>query len=155
MWFRLIWRVSDNFRRVISILPFGAKQLLVSIIALFVYLPLARFSLLMERLGGDVSNIPLSDYRNKSFYTMNTDSLDRFGARLEKRFSRREIVSMLESVGFERIQFSNTTPLPAKIYANEGVAQVIFFESADECDISYKDRKGKYQGQTGVTLPRT
>ena len=110
MWFRLIWRVSDNFRRVISILPFGAKQLLVSVIALFVYLPLSRFLLLMERLGGDISNIPLSDYRNKSFYTMSTDSLGRFCTRLEKRFSRREIVSMLESVGFERIQFSNTTP---------------------------------------------
>ena len=57
--------------------------------------------------------------------------------------------------GYVTLEFSNTTPLPAKIYANEGVAQVIFFESEEECDISYKDRKGKYQGQTGVTLPRT
>ena len=57
--------------------------------------------------------------------------------------------------GYVTLEFSNTTPLPAKIYANEGVAQVIFFESEQECEISYKDRKGKYQGQTGVTLPRT
>ncbi len=57
--------------------------------------------------------------------------------------------------GHATLEFSNTTPLPAKIYANEGVAQVIFFESEEECEISYKDRKGKYQGQTGVTLPRT
>ena len=57
--------------------------------------------------------------------------------------------------GHATLEFSNTTPLPAKIYANEGVAQVIFFESEEECKISYKDRKGKYQGQTGVTLPRT
>ena len=57
--------------------------------------------------------------------------------------------------GYVTLEFSNTTPLPAKIYANEGVAQVLFFESEDECEISYKDRKGKYQGQTGVTLPRT
>ena len=57
--------------------------------------------------------------------------------------------------GHVTLEFSNTTPLPAKIYANEGVAQVIFFESEEECEISYKDRKGKYQGQTGVTLPRT
>ena len=57
--------------------------------------------------------------------------------------------------GYVTLEFSNTTPLPAKIYANEGVAQVIFFESEEECEISYKDRKGKYQGQTGVTLPRT
>ena len=57
--------------------------------------------------------------------------------------------------GHATLEFSNTMPLPAKIYANEGVAQVIFFESEEECEISYKDRKGKYQGQTGVTLPRT
>ena len=57
--------------------------------------------------------------------------------------------------GYATLEFSNTTPLPAKIYANEGVAQVIFFQSEEECEISYKDRKGKYQGQTGVTLPRT
>jgi dCTP deaminase len=53
------------------------------------------------------------------------------------------------------LEFSNTTPLPAKIYANEGVAQVIFLESDETCAVSYKDRKGKYQGQTGVTLPTT
>ena len=57
--------------------------------------------------------------------------------------------------GHATLEFSNTMPLPAKIYANEGGAQVIFFESEEECEISYKDRKGKYQGQTGVTLPRT
>jgi deoxycytidine triphosphate deaminase len=53
------------------------------------------------------------------------------------------------------LEFSNTTPLPAKIYANEGVAQVIFFESDEVCETSYKDRGGKYQGQQGVTLPKT
>ncbi len=58
--------------------------------------------------------------------------------------------------GFVTLEFSNTTPLPAKIYANEGVAQVIFFESDpdDVCETSYKDRGGKYQGQKGVTLPK-
>jgi dCTP deaminase len=56
--------------------------------------------------------------------------------------------------GYVTLEFSNTTTLPAKIYANEGVAQVIFFESDEECETSYKDRNGKYQGQTGVTLPR-
>ena len=57
--------------------------------------------------------------------------------------------------GYVTLEFSNTTPLPAKIYANEGVAQVLFFESDEECDVSYADRNGKYQGQTGVTLPKT
>ena len=53
------------------------------------------------------------------------------------------------------LEFSNTTPLPAKIYANEGVAQMLFLESDEECITSYKDRAGKYQGQKGVTLPET
>ena len=56
--------------------------------------------------------------------------------------------------GFVTLEFSNTTPLPAKIYANEGVAQVVFFESDEVCATSYKDRGGKYQGQRGVTLPK-
>jgi len=57
--------------------------------------------------------------------------------------------------GHVTLEFSNTTNLPAKIYANEGVAQVIFIESDEVCETSYKDRAGKYQGQTGVTLPKT
>ena len=57
--------------------------------------------------------------------------------------------------GYVTLEFSNTTPLPAKIYANEGVAQFIFLESDEVCETSYKDRAGKYQGQKGVTLPKT
>jgi dCTP deaminase len=56
--------------------------------------------------------------------------------------------------GFITIEISNTTPLPAKIYANEGIAQVLFFEGDEPCDVSYADKKGKYQGQKGVVLPR-
>lgn len=56
--------------------------------------------------------------------------------------------------GHVTLEFSNTTTLPAKIYANEGIAQMLFFESDEECETSYKDRGGKYQGQTGVTLPK-
>jgi hypothetical protein len=56
--------------------------------------------------------------------------------------------------GHVTLEFSNTTPLPARIYANEGVAQFLFFESDEVCETSYKDRGGKYQGQKGVTLPR-
>jgi len=57
--------------------------------------------------------------------------------------------------GHVTLEFSNTTPLPAKIYANEGVAQMLFLESDEVCETSYKDRGGKYQGQKGVTLPKT
>ena len=56
--------------------------------------------------------------------------------------------------GFVTLEISNTTPLPAKIYANEGIAQVLFFMGEEEPEVSYKDKKGKYQGQQGVTLPR-
>jgi dCTP deaminase len=57
--------------------------------------------------------------------------------------------------GHVTLEFSNTTTLPAKIYANEGIAQMVFFESDEVCETSYADRGGKYQGQRGVTLPRT
>jgi len=60
----------------------------------------------------------------------------------------------LEWEGHVTLEFSNTTSLPAKIYANEGVAQMLFFESDEVCETSYKDRGGKYQGQQGVTLPK-
>ena len=56
--------------------------------------------------------------------------------------------------GYVTLEISNTTPLPAKIYAHEGLAQVLFFESDSPCEISYGDRKGKYQGQTGITIPK-
>ena len=56
--------------------------------------------------------------------------------------------------GHVTLEISNTTPLPAKVYANEGIAQVLFFESDESCETSYADKKGKYQGQTGVTPPR-
>jgi dCTP deaminase len=56
--------------------------------------------------------------------------------------------------GFVTLEISNTTPLPAKIYANEGIAQVLFFRGEEEPEVSYKDKKGKYQGQVGVTLPK-
>jgi dCTP deaminase len=56
--------------------------------------------------------------------------------------------------GFATLEISNTTPLPAKIYANEGIAQVVFFESDEMCEVSYADKKGKYQAQRDITLPR-
>jgi dCTP deaminase len=56
--------------------------------------------------------------------------------------------------GYVTLEISNTTPLPARIYANEGIAQVLFFESDQTCEVSYADRKGKYQKQTDIMLPR-
>lgn len=56
--------------------------------------------------------------------------------------------------GHVTLEISNTTPLPARIYANEGIAQVLFFESDEDCEVSYADKKGKYQGQQGITVPK-
>ena len=56
--------------------------------------------------------------------------------------------------GFVTLEISNTTPLPAKIYANEGLCQILFFQSDEVCEVSYKDRKGKYQAQKGIVLPK-
>lgn len=108
--FRVAWSVSDLLRRVICRLPFLFKLPVTRAIAAIVYFPLARLSLCLERLGLDVSHVPLSDYRRKSFYIMQTDALDRFGTRLEQRFTRSEIYSMMSDCGLESIVFSGSTP---------------------------------------------
>lgn len=108
LWFRIIWRVSDLVRRCISISPFAIRSPFCDLIATFVYWPLARISKGLEKLGVDVVSFPLSSYRNRSFYSMRTDALDRFGTRLEKRFTRKQIGEMMKSAGLERIVFSNS-----------------------------------------------
>lgn len=109
-WFRTLWRISDMIRRVISVLPGRAKNICCDVIALTVYLPLAMAAWLLDRLGILPSSWPLSYYRDRNFYVLRTDALDRFGTRLEQRFTQSEIRSMLESSGFERVRFSNTQP---------------------------------------------
>ena len=109
-WFRLIWKISDVVRGGISSLPKGVKHLVAEIIAFTVYFPLARIALLLEKLSVDVSAFPLSIYRNKSVYTMRTDSLDRFGTKLEQRFTRKQIKAMMEKAGLRDIKFSNEMP---------------------------------------------
>ena len=108
--FKIIWRLSDFIRKIISSLSPKTKIFITSIIAYLIYYPLARFAFISEKLGIDVSNLPLSDYRNKSFYFMKTDALDRFGTRLEKRFSKDEIKRMLQEAGFRDIRFSKNMP---------------------------------------------
>ena len=109
-WFRAIWRLSDGARRAISRLPDRAKLATTSAIAAIVYWPLARLAGLLECLGVDVDGIPLSTYRDFSFYTMRTDALDRFGTRLERRFTAAEIRSMMEAAGLERVAFAERAP---------------------------------------------
>ena len=110
LWFRTIWRLSDVLRRMISRLPYGLRYIFSQILAFLVYLPLARFSWILEKTGLNISNFPLSAYRNLSFYTMRTDAMDRFGTRLEQRFSREQIKTMMEQAGLEKIEFSDNEP---------------------------------------------
>ncbi len=110
LWFKFVWKISNYLRKIISKLPFGLKVFITNNIALVIYLPLARFSLVLEKFNIDVSNIPISSYRNKSFYTMKTDSLDRFGTRLESRFTKLEIKQMMINAGLTSIKFSNNQP---------------------------------------------
>jgi len=109
-WFRAIWKLSDVLRRGISRLPYSIRYLVSQIIAGLVYFPLAKTAYFLEKLRVDVNNIPLSAYRHNSFYTMRTDALDRFGTRLEHRFSKKEINKMMELAGLEDIVFSNEAP---------------------------------------------
>lgn len=110
VWFRALWRLSDVARRVICRLPSGAKSLLSQLIAVSIYYPLARAALVGEKYGFSVHSWPLSTYRDRSLYSMRTDALDRFGTRLEQRFTRMQIQRMLEAEGLEHIQFSPRPP---------------------------------------------
>jgi SAM-dependent methyltransferase len=109
-WFRMVWMVSNGGRRLISRLPFPLRFAVSQAIAATVYLPLARTAAVVERMGLDVSNVPLSFYRDSSFYVMRTDALDRFGTRLEQRFTRDEIGQLMERAGLCRIHFSDDPP---------------------------------------------
>ena len=109
-WFRFIWRSTDTVRRAVSRLPFPVARGVTSSIAAAVYWPLARAALVAEKVGLDPSNIPLSSYRHRSFYTMRTDALDRFGTRLEQRFTRAEIEQMMRDAGLTDIRFSDRPP---------------------------------------------
>jgi SAM-dependent methyltransferase len=108
--FKLLWRFSDILRQFICRLPSTLKHLVTDVLAVSVYFPLARLSRLLEYLGLKVTSIPLSYYRHHSFYTMRTDSCDRFGTPLEKRFTRTEIDEMMRSAGLVDVRFSDHAP---------------------------------------------
>lgn len=109
-WFRLIWRMSDLARRLVSKLPFRLKRLVCEVLATLVYWPLARLAAVGEACGASVENWPLSAYRQSSFYIMRNDSLDRFGTQLEQRFTRAQIEAMMQRAGLDRIVFHQGEP---------------------------------------------
>ena len=110
LWFRAIWAATDLGRRAIARAPFPLRKGVTTAIAGLVYFPLARLAALLERQGAKVDDIPLSAYRRASFYTMRTDALDRFGTRLEQRFTRDEIAKMMKDCGLEAIIFREAVP---------------------------------------------
>jgi len=109
-WYKGLWKISDRGRHVISRLPYRTKYILSQIIASTIYFPLSRMARCFERLGVPVHSWPLSAYRNKSFYSMRTDSLDRFGTKLEQRFTKPQIEDMMIKGGLQNIQFNSRAP---------------------------------------------
>lgn len=110
LWFKVVWRASDLVRRAVSVAPNPVRYAASQVLAVALYWPLARAAALGEAVGLKVSGWPLSNYRSRSFYVMRNDSLDRFGTRLEHRFTRAQIESMLRAAGLDDIHFSETEP---------------------------------------------
>lgn len=109
-WYTTLWRFTEPGRFLISRLPFALRYWMSQFIAATVYWPLARLAGVAERFRVPVSLFPLSYYRHMPFYAMRTDALDRFGTRLEQRFSKNELVSMMREAGLEDITFSSNPP---------------------------------------------
>jgi 2-polyprenyl-3-methyl-5-hydroxy-6-metoxy-1,4-benzoquinol methylase len=108
--FKSIWVLSNVLRFFICKLPFFLKKLITDLIAAIIYWPISRIAKLINFLGLDDSSVPLSFYKNSSFYTMRTDSLDRFGTKLEKRYTKESMELLMSKCGLEDIKFSETEP---------------------------------------------
>jgi hypothetical protein len=110
--YKLIFKGVNTVRQAISKLPQRIKQLVTSLIAAFIYWPLARFSKVLSKFRIDTSNIPLHHYADMPFVMLANDALDRFGTTLEQRFSQAEIIEMLRAADFNisTLQFSDTEP---------------------------------------------
>ena len=109
-WYYILWKVSDFMRKFISKLPHWLRYFVSQVIAATVYWPLSRLAKLADRIGIPSDNFPLSFYKDLSFYTMQTDALDRFGTRLEQRFSKAAIAEMMAEAGLSQIEFSPKAP---------------------------------------------
>lgn len=109
-WFRMIWKPSDWLRVLLSRCPFPVRSVVCDLLAVAVYLPLARGAKLAERMGASVHHAPLSAYRDQSLYVMRTDALDRMGTRLERRFTRDEMHRLMLAAGLTDIRFQDEPP---------------------------------------------
>jgi SAM-dependent methyltransferase len=112
LYYRGLFWTSNSLRWAISRLPYGMRRLIAQAIAVLIYLPLARTAKLLSSTGKNVSNLPLHHYANMPFMMLQNDALDRFGTRLEQRFSKKEITEMLGCAGFDlsTLKFSDVEP---------------------------------------------
>ena len=108
--YKFLWRISNIFRIIISNLPFFLKKNITFIIALTIYFPLSRFSYFVNFFGIDSKFLPLSNYKNKSFLTLKTDAYDRFTTKIEKRYSKDEVVQMMKLSGLNNIIVNDHQP---------------------------------------------
>jgi SAM-dependent methyltransferase len=112
LYYRGLFWTSNSLRWVISRLPYALRKLIARVIAALIYLPLARTAKLLSSAGNNVSNFPLHHYANMPFVMLQNDALDRFGTRLEQRFSKKEITEMLGNADFDlsTLKFSDVEP---------------------------------------------
>ena len=109
-WYRAIWRIADLSRRIVSRFPFALRLAFANLVAVLIYWPLSRVARIAEAVGANPERLPLAIYRAKRLYFMRADALDRFGTRVEKRFTRAAIETMMRNAGFETIEFSDAPP---------------------------------------------
>lgn len=111
-YYRMIWRVSNRLRFMISRMPYLPRRLICELIALVVYLPFARLSKLLKKIGINPHNVPLHHYQDMTYYVMRNDAFDRFGTSLEQRFTKAQITQMVSGAGFDvsTLHFSDAEP---------------------------------------------
>jgi SAM-dependent methyltransferase len=108
--YRLAWRAADAVRRVVSRLPHTARRAVAEVAAVAVYYPFARTARWLEARGRSPDGVPLAPYRDRSLYMMRTDSLDRFGTSVERRYTRAEAIALMTGAGLERVRVSDSEP---------------------------------------------
>lgn len=111
-YYRMIWRVSNRLRFMISKLPYIPRRLICELIALLIYFPFARLSKALKKVGVDPRNVPLHHYQDMTYYVMRNDAFDRFGTSLEQRFTKAQITEMVRGAGFDvsTLHFSEIEP---------------------------------------------
>lgn len=132
-WYRSIWLSSELLRRTLSKAPSPVRYAVSQALAGAVYWPLARCARLLESIGHLPTSWPLAYYRDKQFYVMRTDALDRFGTRLEQRFTRDQIRQMLVESGFRDVEFSDPPPYWCVVARRQDQARVSTIGAEQSC----------------------